>query len=167
MEATSSAENLSRWPPGIREISSERPLFSRRSAPFFLWMSRCCRSPSIRLHRWIPNPEDNALWDILTDRWSIYVWRDPWTGFKDKALLFRRRNIVESALYVKKKWGAIYGALGMRYGREGCAWLQIEWGRGDDLLNWWELHHFWSILDGPISWAPRLFFYYEAYDSMG
>jgi hypothetical protein len=29
---------------------------------------------------------------------------------KDEALLFRRKNIVESALYVNKKWVAIYGA---------------------------------------------------------
>ena len=48
-------------------------------------------------------------------------------GLKDKVLLFRRKNIVESALYVKKKWGTTYGALGMRYGRKGCEWLQ-KWG---------------------------------------
>jgi hypothetical protein len=54
---------------------------------------------------------------------------------KDKTLLFRRRNIVESALYVKKKWGTIYGALGMRYGRKGCEWLQKEGSRCDHLLN--------------------------------
>ena len=29
---------------------------------------------------------------------------------KDKVLLFPRKDIVESALYVKKKWGTIYGA---------------------------------------------------------
>jgi hypothetical protein len=46
---------------------------------------------------------------------------------KDKTLLFRRRNIVESALYVKKKWGTIYGTLEMQYGRKGCEWLQ-KWG---------------------------------------
>jgi len=28
---------------------------------------------------------------------------------KDKVLLFPRRDIVESALYVKKKWGTLYG----------------------------------------------------------
>jgi hypothetical protein len=42
-------------------------------------------------------------------------------------LLFQKKNIVESALYVKKKWGTTYGALGMRYGRKGCEWLQ-KWG---------------------------------------
>jgi hypothetical protein len=54
---------------------------------------------------------------------------------RDKTLLFRRRNIVESFLYVKKKWGTIYGVLGMRYGRKGCEWLQKEGSRCDQLLN--------------------------------
>ena len=57
-----------------------------------------------------------------------------WTD-TDKTLLFRRRNIVESFLYVKKKWGTIYGVLGMRYGRKGCEWLQKEGSRCDQLLN--------------------------------
>ena len=43
---------------------------------------------------------------------------------------------MESALYVKKKWGTIYGALGMRYGRKSCEWLQKEGSRCDHLLNW-------------------------------
>jgi hypothetical protein len=54
---------------------------------------------------------------------------------RDKILLFRRKNIVESALYVKKKWGTIYGALGMRHGRKGFEWLQKEGSRCDHLLN--------------------------------
>ncbi|CAB1064812.1 hypothetical protein D1BOALGB6SA_9609, partial [Olavius sp. associated proteobacterium Delta 1] len=29
---------------------------------------------------------------------------------KDKVLLFRNKDIVEYALYVKKKWSTIYGA---------------------------------------------------------
>ena len=37
--------------------------------------------------------------------------------FRDKTSFFRKRNIVESALYVKKKWGTIYGVSGMRYDR--------------------------------------------------
>jgi hypothetical protein len=41
------------------------------------------------------------------------------TKKKDKTLLFRKRYIVEPALHVKKKWGTIYGTLGMRYGRKG------------------------------------------------
>jgi len=39
---------------------------------------------------------------------------------KDKALLFRRKNIVESALYVKKKWGTLSGAQELWHGRKGC-----------------------------------------------
>ncbi len=31
---------------------------------------------------------------------------------------------MELALYVKTKWGTIYGVSGMRYGRKGCEWLQ-------------------------------------------
>jgi len=50
---------------------------------------------------------------------------------RDKTLLFRQRNIVESALYVKTKWGTIYGVSGMRYGRKGCEWLQKEGSRWD------------------------------------
>ncbi len=32
------------------------------------------------------------------------------TMAKDRALLFRRKGIVDLALYVKKRWGTIYGA---------------------------------------------------------
>jgi hypothetical protein len=72
---------------------------------------------------------------------GIGIWRRPY-GYltnllpgRDKTLLFRRKNIVESALYVKKIWGTIYGALGMRYGRKGFEWLQKEGSRCDHLLN--------------------------------
>ena len=79
-------------------------------------------------------------------------------GRRDKTLLFRKRNMVESTLYVKKKLGTIYGVSGMRSGRKGCEWLQKEGSRCDQLLNWWELQHFWPILDGPIPWIPGFFF---------
>jgi len=64
--------------------------------------------------------------------------------------LWSKRNIVESALYVKKKWGTIYGVSGMRYGRKGREWLQKEGSSCDHLLNRWELPHFGPILDGLI-----------------
>jgi hypothetical protein len=54
---------------------------------------------------------------------------------------------VESALYVKKKWGTTYGALGIRYGKMGFEWLREEGSRCDHLLNCWELHHFGTILE--------------------
>jgi len=38
---------------------------------------------------------------------------------RDKTLLFRRKNIVKSALYVNKKWPPVYGALGTWYSRKG------------------------------------------------
>jgi len=59
--------------------------------------------------------------------------------FRDKTFLFRRRNIVESALYVKKKWGTIYGDLGIRYGRNGCEWLQKEGSRQEFLSSIFQL----------------------------
>ena len=54
---------------------------------------------------------------------------------RDKILLFQRRDIAESGLYVKKKWATIYGDLGTRYGRKGCEWLQKEGSRCDHPLN--------------------------------
>ena len=41
---------------------------------------------------------------------------------------------MESALYVKKKWGTLYGALEMQYGRKGCEWLQKK--RGVDVITY-------------------------------
>jgi len=69
---------------------------------------------------------------------------------RDKTLLFRKRNIVESTLYVKKNWDTIYGVSGMRYDRKDCEWLQKEGSKCDHLLNRWELPHFGPILDGLI-----------------
>jgi hypothetical protein len=43
---------------------------------------------------------------------------------------------VESALYVKKKWGTIYRAKEMWYGRKGCEGLQKEGSRCDQLIKW-------------------------------
>ena len=42
-------------------------------------------------------------------------------------------SVVESAWYIEKKWGTIYGALGMRYGKKGCEWLQKE---GADMITY-------------------------------
>jgi hypothetical protein len=40
---------------------------------------------------------------------------------------------VASALYVKKKRGTIYGALGIRYGRKGYEWFKK---RGVDVITY-------------------------------
>ena len=42
---------------------------------------------------------------------------------------------MESALYVKLKWGTLYGVMGMRNGIKGCEWVQKERSRRDYLLR--------------------------------
>ena len=61
----------------------------------------------------------NPLRHSAQQRWVV----------RDKTLLFRKKNIVESALYVKKKWTTIYSAIGMWYGKKSCEWLQKKGSR--------------------------------------
>jgi hypothetical protein len=60
---------------------------------------------------------------------------------------------MESALYVKKKWGTIYGTLGMGYGKKGYEWLQKEGSRCDYQIdgNYNIFGQFWtdSSLESP------------------
>jgi hypothetical protein len=59
-----------------------------------------------------PHPVPSMFLKLLRRGLLLFVFFSS-LSFKSSALLFRRRNIVESALYGKKKW-AQYGVLTMR-----------------------------------------------------
>jgi hypothetical protein len=69
-------------------------------------------------------------------------------------------------LYVKIKWGTVYGALEMQYGRKGCEWLQK---RGLDVIayqidvNYAIFGQFWT----DSSLESQVIFYYEAHKRCG